>query len=118
MTRISINSETITIKRSDIPSHAITPYPEHNLSAGVVSFDFGGTDVFHNTKDGYEHWLAEQEDYILTEIGALIASHEIDAQLNMTDAHRLAAEIREVDGNHDLGAAALAAILVKRGWKK
>lgn len=118
MTRISINSETITIKRSDIPSHAITPYPEHNLAAGVVSFDFGDTDVFHNSAAGYEQWIPEQEEYILTALGALIASREMEAQMNVTDAHRLAAEIREVDGNHDLGAAALAAILVKRGWKK
>ena len=30
----------------------------------------------------------------------------------------LAADIREVDGNHSLGASALADLLVDRGWSK
>jgi hypothetical protein len=30
----------------------------------------------------------------------------------------LAADIRAVDGNHDLGAGALAEALVERGWRR
>lgn len=128
MTRITITDTEITIKRSDLPTHPINPYPEHDLEASVVSFDFGGTEVFHNAKDGYEHWLSEQEDYILTELGALIASREIDAQLGQSSAEQLRDELWAemnpgfaplVDGHPDANYySAIASALVAAGWSK
>ena len=34
-----------------------------------------------------------------------------------TTADRLAADIREIDGNHSLGAGALAEALIGKGWR-
>ena len=49
------------------------------------------------------------------EIDAALAEFGLDEPPEWID---LAADIRAVDGNHDLGAGALAAALTARGWTR
>lgn len=118
MTRIHVTDDVITINRSDLPNVTPTHYPAHDPANGVVALDFDGTEVFHNCEDGYEHWLPEQEEYILTEIGALIESRRIAAELGVSAAEKLASDIRGILGDDATAADHVAERLVTLGWKK
>lgn len=122
MTRIHITDDTITIRRSDLPTFgAVNPYAGHDPANGAIAVIFGDSrEFFHNVPDesNYEHWLPEQEQYILDDLAALIWAREVDAELGKSQIDRLEADMdAEITGYGD-DTRGLAAALVEKGWHK
>jgi hypothetical protein len=117
MTRIRITDDVITIKRSDLPTMTPVPYPDHNLEAGVVSLGIDGHELFLNSANGYEQWIPAQEEYILQALSVLLIAREIEAELGVSAAEKLAADLMTLDPD-TLSVTHIAEILVKRGWGK
>jgi hypothetical protein len=119
MTRINITDDTITIKRSDLPTFgAVNPYAGHDPANGAIAVIFGDSrEFFHGlpVEENYEHWLPEQEQYILDDLAALIWAREVDAELGKSQQKRLLEALEGIDFEK-ASKAGIARLLTEEGW--
>jgi len=120
MTRIHITDDTITIKRSDLPTISkVHEYDDHDPANGAISVLVDDSrEFFHGSpvNDNYEHWLPEQEQYILNDLAALIWAREVDAELGMSKVEKLYADLDALTTGYGDDLREIAKALVENGW--
>lgn len=94
-------------------------FDNHDSENGIQAFRLGDyQEFFLGGAHDAQYWLTEHENYILEGLAAMLRLREIDAIGSASQVDRLAADLREADGNHDQGASSLAELLVAKGWAK